>query len=317
MNELIELYNIHSPSAHEEKMNAWLVEHLCDLGFAVYIDEAENVYAQYGDADSFPCIVAHTDEVHKDRPDDFEVVQFKNFLFGFSESERDFCGIGADDKNGVWIAMKVAQAFSRANRPMKCAFFASEEIGCLGSGDAEMDFFKDVRFVLQCDRKGAGDFITQAGGVELCSKEFEKAVARTLKVHGYKTTTGLTTDVMQLKLNGLKVSCANISCGYYNPHTDREMTNISELRNALALVKTLMLMKDQYPHEVKDRWSHYNWYRWGYGGYRPKSTSLYDREWGAPIRFAPPATPTPGRADDKKDNGDDTLTLWSDTGWDY
>ena len=32
------------------------------------------------------------------------------------------------------------------------------------------------------------------------------------------------TDVLELKEKGLKVSCLNLSCGYYEPHTDHEFT---------------------------------------------------------------------------------------------
>ena len=37
-----------------------------------------------------------------------------------------------------------------------------------------MKFFDDCRFVLQCDRKGNSDFITNASCTELCSDDFLK-----------------------------------------------------------------------------------------------------------------------------------------------
>lgn len=319
MKELIRLYTIHSPSGYEDKMVEYLIDRLCSLGMFVNTDGYSNIYASYGESETYPCIVAHIDEVHKDKPDDFTVLQYKGNLFGFSPSEHDVYGIGADDKNGVWIALKIADAFVKAKRPIKIAFFVSEEVGCVGSNNAEMDFFKNCRFVIECDRKGADDFITQAGGVELCSKEFLKAVKPLLKTHGYKSNTGLSTDVMQLKSNGLNVSCCNMSCGYYNPHTAREQTYIPELRNALALAKSLMLLENVFPHKAPPKQTiGYNWYsRWGYGFGGGKNYS-YNSEWGAPIRFAPPATPatpTPGRADGK-DNGDNNQIIWRDDEWD-
>lgn len=43
---------------------------------------------------------------------------------------------------------------------MKVAFFVSEEIGCVGSRNADMGFFEDARFVIEPDRRGYEDLIT-------------------------------------------------------------------------------------------------------------------------------------------------------------
>ena len=42
---------------------------------------------------------------------------------------------------------------------MKVAFFVSEEIGCVGSRNADMGFFEDARFVIEPDRRGYEDLI--------------------------------------------------------------------------------------------------------------------------------------------------------------
>lgn len=59
---------------------------------------------------------------------------------------------------------------------MKCAFFVGEETGCVGSGRAEMDFFNDCCFVIQCDRMGNSDIVTRINCTPLCSEEFIMAV---------------------------------------------------------------------------------------------------------------------------------------------
>ena len=245
-------------------MTEYLIDRLCDMGMTVNIDNSNNLYGQFGEADSYPCIVAHTDEVHKSKPEDFEVLQHKGTLFGFSNSEKCLVGIGADDKNGIWIALKAAESLIKAKKPVKVAFFPGEEVGCIGSGDAEMDFFKDCRFVLQCDRKGGSDFITKISGVELCSSQFKKDIAPLLKKHGYSETTGLTTDVYELKCRKLGVSVANMSCGYYNPHTDSEMTSIKELKNALSLAKSIMKLKDVYEHTATITRTYFGGYNYNY-----------------------------------------------------
>jgi hypothetical protein len=133
---------------------------------------------------------------------------------------------------------------------LKVTFFVEEESGCTGSENAVMSFFDDCRFVLEIDRRNGGDFITTIGGwTSLCSQEFIDAVDP-IK-HGYHEEVGLMTDVEALKENGLKVSAANISCGYYNPHTDTEFTLWSELNNCLAFVEHIIVTcQDVYPHET-------------------------------------------------------------------
>ena len=101
------------------------------------------------------------------------------------------------------------------------------EVGCIGSSHADMSFFSDCRFVIQCDRKGNGDMVTQINGMKLCSNEFISAID--VRKYGYKPAQGLNTDVAALKRNGLEVSCINLSCGYYEPHTDNEYTVVADL----------------------------------------------------------------------------------------
>ena len=160
MNLLHRLYHISSPSGHETLMMNFIRRKLKELGVAHVTDKAGNIYATKGKAKSYPCIISHTDEVHRFREKGFKLIQAgsKNnkIIFGFNEIQRGFSGIGADDKNGIWICLKCLEDFDT----MKCVFFVGEEIGCQGSSRADMSFFNDCRFVLQCDRKGAGDMVT-------------------------------------------------------------------------------------------------------------------------------------------------------------
>ena len=251
-NELKELYRISSPSGREFKMVNYIDKKLRTLGATTYRDKFNNLYATKGDSLTYPCIVAHTDEVHNTKPKGFAVKQLGDMLIGFNTRTSVFSGIGADDKNGIWIALKCFEIFD----DIKAAFFVSEEIGCVGSSGADMTFFYDCRFVIQCDRKGNSDFISEASGVELCSKDFVKD--SNLKAFRYKEAKGAMTDVMELKYNNLKISACNISCGYYNPHTSEEYTNLKDLGNCLSLVCHIINnCTDVYPHEYKAK--AYNW----------------------------------------------------------
>lgn len=235
MELLKELYGISAHTHQEKDMIAFVSQRLADLGVTFTVDEVGNIYATKGQADTYPCLAAHLDEVHEAREKGYEVLVVRNeFIIGFNSGKREFNGIGADDKNGIWVCLKCLEGFDN----LKCVFFVGEEQGCIGSRQADMKFFDDCRFVLQCDRKGNSDFVSNIYGNPLCSTQFIKDAS--LGEHGYKEERGMQTDVQTLRQRGLEISCANISCGYYYPHTPHEMTNIADLKKCLTLVEHIV-----------------------------------------------------------------------------
>lgn len=76
-------------------------------------------------------------------------------------------------------------------------------------------------------------------GTELCTRDFVGCANPTK--YGYKPAGGGTTDVYMLKRRGLPVSCANISCGYYEPHTDREYTILEDLHKCYRFVRHIVI----------------------------------------------------------------------------
>lgn len=261
MELLKELYRIPSPSGKEQAMIDFLKKKLNEIPGVMYcIDIHGNIYAIKGRAETYPCVVAHTDEVHH-RGQDFEVISYgERFIFGYNNRYRAFCGIGADDKNGIWVALKCLEEYD----VLKCAFFTGEERCCYGSSKAYMPFFNDCRFVVQCDRRGNSDLIVNIGGMELCSKEFIQATHH--NEYGYRQEIGKLSDVAALKQRGLDVSCINVSCGYYNPHTPQEITDIADLYKCLRFVRHLIEdCMEVYPHTftVSKRQVLSGIYNWG------------------------------------------------------
>lgn len=253
MELLHELYAMHSPSGKTDAMMS-LIERKCAAIEGVSIKkEKGNLYATKGEGATYPCIVCHTDEVHTKRSKGFGIWTIGDIWFGFDTRGKKQAGIGADDKNGIWVALKMLES----EKVCKAAFFRDEEIGCAGSREADMDFFADCRFVLQCDRKGAHDFIVNASWTQLCDEDFPKRCG--IEEFGYKPADGMMTDVMELKEAGLAVCAANISCGYYNPHTDNETTDIKELENCLALVRHIFATITEVQPHIATRESLWNW----------------------------------------------------------
>lgn len=247
MELLKQLYEIHSPSGKEKKIRTFIKKHISRNipGVRVEMDKAGNLLITKGQADNYPCLVAHMDQVQDLHSPDFTVVETNEMLFGYSPSKRRHEGLGADDKNGIWVALKCLERFE----VLKAAFFVEEEVGCAGSYSADIAFFNDCRFVVEADRRGHKDLIVEIGRMEICSPEFIEAIGP--EQFGYAPAEGMMTDVEALYDNGVGLSSINVSCGYYDPHTDHEFTVKKDLLNCLTLVQHIVEhCTEVYPHEA-------------------------------------------------------------------
>jgi putative aminopeptidase FrvX len=264
---LYDLYKIHSPSGKEQVMIEFIKIKLRELGLKPLIDEWGNIYVQKGLSNNYPCIVAHMDTVFSYWSPMLEVVNIKDeIIIGYDRKSKDFHGLGADDKNGIWCCLKALEDFDA----IKVAFFTEEETGGTGSMNCNIKFFNDCRFVLQCDRKGNSDIVNEIYGTSLCSKKFLKDVDP--KTYGYEEASGMFTDVYNLKTRKLGISVCNISCGYYNPHTKSEFTNVEDLEKCYDFVS----------HIIKDCtsvYAHAYVKKYGYYGRYDYYNSFGDRSW--------------------------------------
>jgi putative aminopeptidase FrvX len=230
LNKLTDILSIQSESYNQFRMFAYVIRQLKKIDCEYYVYNG-CIYVTKGNASSFPCIVSHLDTVHE-ICEDLTVIQIGDNLTGFNSVTMSQTGIGGDDKVGIFIALQCLEKFEN----IKAAFFRDEEVGCEGSYEPDDDFFSDCGFVLQCDRKGNKDFITKAGGVRLSDKDFQRDVKFILNKYGYKFESGLMTDVMALKQCSIECSMANISCGYYNPHSVYEFVNVPDVLKCLNFV---------------------------------------------------------------------------------
>lgn len=245
---LNDVLTVQTVSGNQWRMFAFIIRQLKRMNIPYSVHDG-NIYAHKGYADTYPCIVAHMDTVH-DIVEDLYPLVCGNKITGFNRITLQQTGIGGDDKVGIYIALKCLQTMP----VVKAVFFRDEEVGCSGSDNADMAFFQDCRFVLQCDRKGNSDFIVEASGVKLSDEGFQDSLLPVIANYGYSFAHGAMTDVMQLKLNGLPVACANLSCGYYRPHSADEYVNIDDVNNCLNLViQTFQNITDTFPHTHVDK----------------------------------------------------------------
>ena len=251
---LKKLYAIHSPSGKEERMINFLISYLKSLpGVKLGKDNYGNIYVRRGESETYPCIVAHLDQVQRTHSRDFRPIETRDIIFGYSAKNHQIEGLGSDDKNGILICLQALKKYDC----LKVVFFREEETGCQGSSHAEMSFFENCRFVIQCDRRGNSDFITSIGCTDLCSEKFIQDVDP--EKWGYKEEQGMMTDVEALKEKGLSVSACNLSVAYFNPHSDEEITVKRDLEKCWKLVQHIIEdCTEVYTHEVGEN---------GYGYY--------------------------------------------------
>lgn len=248
---LFKLYCIHSESGNEKKMRRFLRKVANECGaYAIETDKYGNLLITKGQSETYPCLAAHMDQVQHKHSKDFRVVEVDGDILGWSAKSHEQQGLGADDKNGIFICLELLRKFD----VMKVAFFVGEEVGNVGSSQVDLSFFKDCRFIIEPDRRGQTDLITSMYCGAVCSKKFIEDIG--YKNYGYKEEHGTITDVGELVERGVGISCLNLSCGYYNAHSDEEITVLSHLENCMNFVEHIVeTCKEVYPFEG------------GYGGY--------------------------------------------------
>ena len=237
MHLLTKLYKINSKSGKEEKIKSFLLDSLKHLSIFVETDAIGNLFITKGVADVYPCVAAHLDEIHA--PSQREEVVEGDIIYTVDDLWNRV-GCGADDKNGLWVILNLLQT----EPILKVALFVQEErdadiAGCRGARACDLSFFTDVKFVIECDRKGASDVVCIGkGDIFLCNHDF---ISQTiLQKYNYEMVSGGKTDVVELKMRGLNIPVCNVSCGYYNAHKNSEYTKFSELKNCLDFVKSIL-----------------------------------------------------------------------------
>lgn len=247
--KLHEIFNIQSISGYEYKMVQKLLSILKKYpNLSVNLDDAGNILITKGKIASneyFPCVCAHVDTVHA-------IVQ--NFKVNYTKTPKGLTvssstGIGGDDKNGI---IAILELLANDNiSALKACLFTGEENGCIGSSFVDLTFFNNVGYLIGIDRKGNSDFICKEYKDNTISDLFLSTVKPCLEKFNYKETSGLITDVFNLKERGINLSTVNLSCGYYNAHTKHEYIVLDELLNSINFTENLILTLglNQYPHE--------------------------------------------------------------------
>jgi len=277
---LKEVLSIPSISGDESMVRDYIIEYAKENGIEYYTDAKKNLYLTKGtdkmtSGEYYPCVVSHMDTVHGSHR---ELIETKTNLIieDTGESEmgeliakhpitKEQTGIGGDDKCGVYVCLEMFERFDI----LKGAFFVEEEIGMLGSKQADDKFFENVGYAIQFDAPSSNWISEVCSGVNLFDEDFKEEIKGTLNECGYtKFSIDPFTDVNQLA-SKYDFNCLNLGCGYYRQHTDSEYVVVEEVSDSIKagyeLITKLGLVK--YIHKKVEKKTLVNETNYSYASY--------------------------------------------------
>ena len=139
--------------------------------------------------------------------------------------------LGSDDKSGTTVMLYMMAK----NVPGLYYFFIGEERGGIGSRALadkydEVDYLKNIKRFVIFDRRKTISVITAQAGGRCCSDEFGNALCEQYNSNGLNLKidpTGVFTDSASF-IDDIS-ECTNVSVGYLNEHTGKEIQNMDYL----------------------------------------------------------------------------------------
>ena len=246
---------------HEEgRLIDFLVDYFDRKEVGLMKDDMGNLMVVKGNADYYPCVVAHTDTVHPiDGEIDIRTVQRPNTcgemrtaLTGFRPGTDDPTGCGGDDKAGVFICLQLFEQFDN----IKLFFPVAEETGCHGSKAVDSRWFDDVGYIIQFDSPTNNTMSRTLMGRTLYDDQsgFSSTVMGLITEHGITEHQAHPyTDVATLG-ERFELQCLNLAAGYYKMHRAEEYVIPEDVVNAMTLGKRLIdrLGEKQYAKRLEE-----------------------------------------------------------------
>ena len=271
--EMLErIFLLQNPS-NMRRCNDHMIEQLIDIApdDITVVKRRGNVLMRKGKPSGpHPYFLAHLDQVHDYAPMmELAIENYKGggeLLCAYDANDRE-CGVGGDDKCGIYLAMLMLHRLDHVT----VVFVRDEEVGCEGSADVPLSWFKHAAFVIQSDRNNTTmDIIGDTNGMNCASVTFldEMCSLTTAIEHGHTTNTGSITDVGELASRGLEISMVNISSGYHMAHTASEYVDLRQLDVSIALAHEAAqkLGDRKWKHKPTSSWQSFSKrknYSWG------------------------------------------------------
>jgi putative aminopeptidase FrvX len=236
---LMELFNLYSPSGHEEQTRNYICKHLKKIGIPFNTDSGGNVYSLF--YPNKPLLSAHMDTVQRFPQMLFEskkhlIVESSEDGYNYIHSGGSFV-IGADDKCGIYAILELLEAFPQTN----FLFSTGEEVGAKGAHYfCNTQDLSLVSYGLVLDRHGYYDIVCSNNGYG--TKEFENILTAIGEPWAMKPARGIFSDCNVLNS---QISCANISIGYENAHSHNEWCCVEGVNHTIAFVGEVLNLLDE------------------------------------------------------------------------
>lgn len=277
------LYLIDHESCEEQDMISFILNYCYKIPHLTFsIDKECNLFITKNttNPEKYACIIAHMDTVHN-FTSARELIIKNNIITAQYIKSGLQCGLNADDCNGILVALQLLETLPN----LKVCFTTKEEIGGRGADEASnnIEFFLDVRYMIQADRRGNDDLITYTNGIHSASEKFVEDIQSLMEKYGYSENTGTFTDIGILA-NELLISGVNVSCGYYNEHTLKECCNIDELNNCLNFIHDIIISLDGQDtmYEIKAQNPYKSTYTYDYNKYNYGNSDFPDDGYALP-----------------------------------
>lgn len=140
-------------------------------------------------------------------------------------------GIGADDRAGVFSILKLLEM---GHRPT-VIFTTDEEIGAIGAAALIKDLVSsptELKFLVELDRRGSKDCVFY----DCANDEFDKYI----ESFGFESAFGSFSDICEI-CPQWEIAGVNLSIGYYNEHSNREILNLKEMFDTIDKVEKIIV----------------------------------------------------------------------------
>lgn len=259
---LKDLYMIDHPSGSEHQMISYIINHCYKIPNITFeLDHYNNLFItkNTNNPKTYPCLIAHTDQIPTSKGA-YEIHESNGVMYGIHKLNRTRCGLGADDANGICVALQLLQVIP----DLKVIFTVEEELGAKGAEEVcfNTDFLCDIKYFLQADRRGSSDLIVHTNGIDVASEEFIADLKPIADKYKYSENFGTYTDVGEI-VSETGICGVNISCGYMKEHTTNEYCVLSDLENCLNFIHEIIqtLNSDKiYKIEILPQYYNYSGY---------------------------------------------------------
>lgn len=188
-------------------------------------------------------LVAHLDTVHRQQ---VETICWSSKIWMSPQ------GIGGDDRCGVFALVSIHE---KAKKKPWLLFTCGEEIGGVGANSFIEALYKDnelmetmrsMKLIIELDRKGKDEAVYY----DCYCPELEGYITS----KGFHTDIGSYSDIVDIA-PVLGVAAVNLSCGYYNAHTEHEYIVLPELEHTIKVVTEIVNESDELPcFPYKEDW---------------------------------------------------------------